>query len=155
MVRSSADALLTIINDILDLSKIEAGKLELEHAEFNLSDAVDDAVELLAENARAKGLELRAFVERRARLQVVGDRFRLQQVLTNLVSNAVKFTAAGRDHRARDRGRADRARPPRALRRHRHRDRHRRRRRPSGCSSPFSPGRLVDDAHARRAPGSG
>ncbi len=95
MVRSSADALLTIINDILDLSKIEAGKVELEHAEFNLSDAVDDAVELLAENARGKGLELGAFIERRARLQVVGDRFRLQQVLTNLVSNAVKFTERG------------------------------------------------------------
>ena len=95
MVHTSGEQLLTIINDILDLSKIEAGKLELEEAEFSLSDAVDDAVELLAENARGKGLDLRAFVERRARLQVVGDRFRLQQVLTNLVSNAVKFTSLG------------------------------------------------------------
>ena len=95
MVRSSGDALLQIINDILDLSKIEAGKLELEHAEFTLSEAVDAAVDMLAENARAKGLELRAFIERRAPLRVVGDHFRLQQILTNLVSNAVKFTAEG------------------------------------------------------------
>ncbi len=95
MVRSSGDALLQIINDILDLSKIEAGKLELEHAEFALSEAVDAAVDMLAENARAKGIELRAFIERRAPLKVVGDHFRLQQILTNLVSNAVKFTAEG------------------------------------------------------------
>ena len=95
MVRSSGDALLQIINDILDLSKIEAGKLELEHAEFPLSEAVDTAVDMLAEHARGKGLELRAFIERRASLTVVGDRFRLQQILTNLVSNAVKFTAEG------------------------------------------------------------
>jgi PAS domain S-box-containing protein len=95
MVRSSGDALLQIINDILDLSKIEAGKLELEHAEFSLSEAVDAAVDMLAENARGKGLELRAFIERRTPPKVVGDRFRLQQILTNLVSNAVKFTAEG------------------------------------------------------------
>ena len=95
MVRSSGDALLQIINDILDLSKIEAGKLELEHAAFSLSEVVDTAVDMLAENARGKGLELRAFIERRAPVTVVGDRFRLQQILTNLVSNAVKFTAEG------------------------------------------------------------
>ena len=95
MVLSSGDALLTIINDILDLSKIEAGKLELEHAEFDLSDAVDAAVELLSEQARGKGLDLRAFIERRSPRRVVGDRFRLQQVVTNLLSNAVKFTSEG------------------------------------------------------------
>jgi PAS domain S-box-containing protein len=95
MVRSSGDALLQIINDILDLSKIEAGKLELEHAEFRLSEAVDAAVDMLAEHARGKGVELRAFIERRTPSRVVGDRFRLQQILTNLVSNAVKFTAEG------------------------------------------------------------
>ena len=95
MVLSSGDALLTIINDILDLSKIEAGKLELEHAEFDLSEAVDAAVELLSEQARGKGLELRAFIERRAPRRVMGDRFRLQQVVTNLLSNAVKFTSEG------------------------------------------------------------
>src|ERR671932_178420 len=66
MVRSSGDALLTIINDILDLSKIEAGKLELEHAEFDLAEAVDGAIEMFTESARGKGLELRAFIERRA-----------------------------------------------------------------------------------------
>ncbi|MBA2673841.1 PAS domain-containing hybrid sensor histidine kinase/response regulator, partial [Ramlibacter sp.] len=92
MVRSSGDALLQIINDILDLSKIEAGKLELEHAEFNLSEVVDAAVAMLAESARGKGLELRAFIERRAPVQLVGDRFRLQQILTNLISNAIKFS---------------------------------------------------------------
>jgi signal transduction histidine kinase/CheY-like chemotaxis protein len=95
MVRSSGDALLQIINDILDLSKIEAGKLELEHAEFKLSEAVDGAVDMLAEHARGKGLELRAFIERRAPRKVLGDRFRLQQILTNLISNAVKFTSSG------------------------------------------------------------
>jgi len=95
MVRDSGDALLTIINDILDLSKIEAGKLDLERAEFDLSDAVDGACELLGKSARAKGLEVRAFIERRVPAAVVGDRLRLQQVLTNLLSNAVKFTQAG------------------------------------------------------------
>jgi signal transduction histidine kinase len=67
MVLSSGDALLTIINDILDLSKIEAGKLELEHAEFDLSEAVDGRRRAALRAGARKGLELRAFIERRRR----------------------------------------------------------------------------------------
>ena len=149
MVRSSGDALLQIINDILDLSKIEAGKLELEHAEFALSEAVDAAVDMLAENARGKGLELRAFIERRAPLKVVGDRFRLQQILTNLVSNAVKFTAEGEITVRVTEGEPTRDGPARALRGRRHRHRHRAGRRRAAVRA-LQPGRLLDHAHLRR-----
>ena len=107
MVRSSGDALLQIINDILDLSKIEAGKLELEHAEFSLSEVVDTAVGMLAENARGKGLELRAFIERRAPVQ--GRRRPLPPPADPHQPRLQRGQVhrRGRDHRARDRGRAD------------------------------------------------
>jgi len=94
-IRSSGEALLTIINDILDFSKIEAGKLELERIEFDVSAVVDDVLDLVAEQVRAKQLELSALVAPDVPARVVGDPGRVRQVLLNLVSNAIKFTAAG------------------------------------------------------------
>ena len=84
-----------VINDILDFSKIEAGKLELDRHDFDLREAVEDTCEMLAPQAHGKGLELMALDRRRRPALVSGDRGRLRQVLTNLVSNAVKFTEAG------------------------------------------------------------
>ena len=92
---TSGEALLGVIDDILDFSKIEAGKLELDPHDFDLREAVEDTSEMLAPQAHGKGLELTAFVAADVPAMVRGDRGRLRQVLTNLVSNAVKFTHRG------------------------------------------------------------
>jgi two-component system, sensor histidine kinase and response regulator len=92
---ASGEALLDVINDILDFSKIEAGKLELDPHEFDLREAVEDTCEMLAPQAHGKGLELLAWIDEDVPALVRGDRARLRQVLTNLISNAVKFTEAG------------------------------------------------------------
>ncbi len=94
-IRRSGDALLTIINDILDFSKIDAGKLELELLEFDLRTAVEDVLELLAEQASAKGLETGVLLPPDLPTWLVGDPGRLRQVLTNFVGNAIKFTDQG------------------------------------------------------------
>ena len=88
-------SLLDLINDILDLSKIEAGHLELEAAEFNLVELAESAVEVLAVRAHSKGLELACYLARDLPLYVLGDCTRLRQVVLNLVGNAIKFTARG------------------------------------------------------------
>ena len=91
----SADALLAIINDILDISKLEAGKFELEEIGFSLQAVVDDALELMAPQAHAKALELAAWVDETAQRPLRGDPTRLRQIILNLVSNAIKFTESG------------------------------------------------------------
>jgi CheY-like chemotaxis protein len=94
-IHESAESLLQIINDILDISKIEAGKIELDIAPFNLRNVVEECLELLAETAHSKGLELICAIPVDTHTQVRGDAVRLRQVLMNLVGNAVKFTERG------------------------------------------------------------
>jgi signal transduction histidine kinase/DNA-binding NarL/FixJ family response regulator len=93
--RSSGDALLTIINDILDLSKIESGKLELESHPFELHTCIEEALELLAPKAAEKELNLAYVVDDAIPQILVSDVTRLRQILVNLISNAVKFTQQG------------------------------------------------------------
>jgi two-component system sensor histidine kinase/response regulator len=94
-ISQSAAALLQIINDILDFSKVEAGKLELECIEFGLRETVEQAIELCASRAHAKGLEVACDVGLDVPAKVRSDPMRLRQILINLVGNAIKFTDAG------------------------------------------------------------
>ncbi len=94
-IQSSANVLLTIINDILDFSKIEAGMLRFENSPFSLHRTVENVIDLFAQPARKKDLELALQIEEQVPLAVKGDPFRLRQALTNLLSNAIKFTDKG------------------------------------------------------------
>jgi signal transduction histidine kinase/CheY-like chemotaxis protein len=94
-IRSSSDALLTIINDILDFSKIESGKLDLEEEPFCLHDCIDEVLELLANRAAEKKLELASYIDPQVSEWILGDITRTRQILLNLVGNAVKFTQYG------------------------------------------------------------
>ncbi|AKT36799.1 hybrid sensor histidine kinase/response regulator [Chondromyces crocatus] len=94
-IRSSGEALLTIINDILDLSRIESGRFELESISFDLRTCVEEAMVLLGPRAAEKGLELGALIAEDLPLRVTGDPARTRQILINLIGNAVKFTRTG------------------------------------------------------------
>lgn len=94
-IHSCADTLLHLLNDILDFSKIEAGLLTLEHIPFDLRDPVETSVALLAARAHQKKIEIASCIEPEVPLMLIGDPMRLQQVLLNLVGNAVKFTQSG------------------------------------------------------------
>lgn len=94
-IHHGAETLLNIINCILDLSRLESGHMTLERIEFDLRDTVESAVELLAESAHHKGLDLVCWIQPEVPAQVRGDPVRLRQVLTNLVGNAIKFTPHG------------------------------------------------------------
>jgi CheY-like chemotaxis protein/HPt (histidine-containing phosphotransfer) domain-containing protein len=94
-VEGAGQVLLTLINDILDLSKLEAGKVELDVAPFDPRMLVEEVAGLVSESARGKGLELIAYCHPAVPVSLVGDFGRIRQVLLNLASNAVKFTAAG------------------------------------------------------------
>ena len=94
-VLDSADALLEIINDILDVSKIEAGKLDLESTDFLLSTTFDGVMKIMAMRAHQKGLELSCHIAPDVPLAALGDPVRLRQIVVNLVGNAIKFTDQG------------------------------------------------------------
>jgi two-component system, sensor histidine kinase and response regulator len=94
-IHQSGSVLLNIINDILDFSKIEAGKLELEKASFCVRETIEDAVDIAAERALSKGLELVCDIPSDLETNVTGDGQRLRQIVLNLISNAVKFTQHG------------------------------------------------------------
>jgi hypothetical protein len=92
---SSGESLLTIINDILDLSKIEAGKLDIEETDFALPTLIEETIQLLSSQARAKGIELVHLVHPDVPEAVAGDPGRIRQVLVNLIGNAIKLTQEG------------------------------------------------------------
>jgi len=95
VVLAAAHSLLTVINDILDFSKIEAGKLELENTDFNIRSLVEDSIKIMATKAHEKHLALESWIESEVPVKVIGDPFRLRQIILNLVGNAIKFTDAG------------------------------------------------------------
>jgi signal transduction histidine kinase/HPt (histidine-containing phosphotransfer) domain-containing protein len=94
-IHASSDALLTIINDILDLSKIEAGKLELNPHSFNLRSCIEETLDLMAPRAFEKNLDLLCDIADEIPATIENDSLRIRQVLTNLLSNAIKFTKTG------------------------------------------------------------
>jgi PAS domain S-box-containing protein len=94
-IQSSSRHLLGVINDILDISKLEAGKVALEQVEFDLEQMLDDVVSVISEKAASKGLKLVVEVADKMPMKLIGDPLRLEQVLINLASNAVKFTTQG------------------------------------------------------------
>ena len=95
IIRGSSDNLLNIINEILDFSKIEAGELQLEEIDFNLTTSVEKTLEVLANNAYSKGIELSCRIEPTIPNNLQGDPTRLSQILFNLIGNAIKFTDRG------------------------------------------------------------
>ncbi len=94
-IRHSGESLLTIINDVLDLSKAEAGRMELERIPFDAGEVLEEVLDLLAHQAHIKGLELCAIIDPGLRTRRIGDPTRLRQVLVNLAGNAIKFTSVG------------------------------------------------------------
>lgn len=94
-IRISGDNLLKLINDILDFSKLESGKMRLENLEFDLDSTLEKVVSVLAAQANAKAIRLRASVEGKGTRQLVGDAKRLREILVNLTENAIKFTNQG------------------------------------------------------------
>ena len=95
MARQSGEVLLAIINDILDISKIEAGKLELDCAPCDLRALIDETVALFAARAQRKGLELICYIDDAVPMAAIADGLRLRQIIANLLNNAIKFTAEG------------------------------------------------------------
>ncbi len=95
VVQESGESLMAILNDILDVSKLEAGKLEIEMTDFDLMAAVESAAGLMASKAREKNIDLAMYVEPEARGVYRGDPTRLRQILLNLLSNGIKFTESG------------------------------------------------------------
>jgi two-component system, sensor histidine kinase and response regulator len=94
-IRNSAENLLTVINDILDFSKVDSGKLTLENLNFDLVDTVESALDMVAELAHGKGIEIANSIPSDVPSQLLGDPGRLRQVLVNLIGNAIKFTERG------------------------------------------------------------
>ena len=95
-IKQSGDTLLGLLNNLLDISKIESGRVELENTNFNLRQVVDGVATLMESRARAKDLDFEVDIEEVAATELIGDPVRIQQVLFNLVGNAIKFTEKGR-----------------------------------------------------------
>ncbi|MDD2716103.1 MAG: ATP-binding protein [Candidatus Wallbacteria bacterium] len=95
ILKRSGEAMLNLINDILDLTRLESGNVQLEKANFNLEELIDRTVEIIAFQAHKKGLEISYFIHEDVPVSLIGDPARLQQILINLFGNAVKFTAVG------------------------------------------------------------
>ncbi len=95
VARGSSDALMSVVSDVLDVAKIEAGRLQVENRDFDLHEVVDASCEMVAASALTKGVELQSYVHEGVPRAVIGDRTRVGQVLVNLLANAVKFTAEG------------------------------------------------------------
>jgi PAS domain S-box-containing protein len=95
IIRASGENLLALISDVLDFSKVDAARLELESTPFRLERAFEDAIDILAERAREKGLEMLYVIDPAVPVRVVGDLLRVRQVLLNLLTNAIKFTEKG------------------------------------------------------------
>jgi PAS domain S-box-containing protein len=95
IVKSATDSLLSIVDDLLDFSKLEAGKLELDPVEFRLRDSLGDTLDMLALRAHLKGLELSCRIAPEVPDRLIGDPARLRQIIANLVGNAIKFTPSG------------------------------------------------------------
>jgi two-component system sensor histidine kinase/response regulator len=94
-IRQSADSLLRIVDDILDISKIEAGKLSVRSVDFDLDELLDEITDVFAERAAAKGIRFRSIIYPDVHRQLRGDALRIRQVIVNLVGNAIKFTSEG------------------------------------------------------------
>ena len=94
-ITSCGEGLLTVINDILDFSKIESGNMELESDDYNLRSCIEDVLDIFGSKAAQLGIDLIYEIDKDVPLQIVGDNLRLRQILTNLISNAMKFTQKG------------------------------------------------------------
>ncbi len=94
-IKTSGDSLMVIINDILDFSKIESGKLDLEKQPFILRQCVEETLDIHSTNAFKKGIELTYFIDPKTPKKFLGDQYRIQQVINNLLNNAIKFTEKG------------------------------------------------------------
>jgi CheY-like chemotaxis protein/nitrogen-specific signal transduction histidine kinase len=94
-IRSCGENLLTVINDVLDFSKIESGKMELEHKDFNLRECIEDVLDVFADKASKSNLDLIYEIDYNVPTHIIGDSLRLRQILMNLVGNAIKFTSKG------------------------------------------------------------
>lgn len=95
VIRTSSHGLLSLINDILDLSKIEAGRLQLERSDFSLRTSINDIVKAHLSQIQGKGLDIRTDIQATAPDNLIGDQLRLKQILVNLLGNAIKFTSRG------------------------------------------------------------
>ncbi|MCK5824338.1 MAG: response regulator [Ichthyobacteriaceae bacterium] len=95
IINSSAENLLVLINDILDFSKVEAGKIDLENIEFSIDEIIWNVVNILGLKAKDKGIELITYIDNKLPRNYKGDKVRIQQILTNLINNAIKFTPNG------------------------------------------------------------
>jgi hypothetical protein len=152
-IHNAGTSLLTVINDILDFSKIEAGRLDIESVPFSLDHVMQQVAVVTGQKAHEKGLEFLMDIPQGIPQDLVGDPLRLGQILTNLINNAVKFTAQGGDPRQDGAAGADRGEGEAALLGARHRHRH-----DAGTGRqalpPVHPGGHVHDPQARGAPAS-